>query len=55
MMKLVALLVCIIGLLIYALCDSGKLVEVGHVMFAFGLLAVLLHGLPQWGSGAKLL
>ena len=54
MMKVIALLVCIIGLLIYALCDSGKLVEVGHVMFAFGLLAVLLHGLPQLSSGTKL-
>ena len=55
MMKLVALIVCIIGLLIYALFDSGKVVEVGHVMFAFGLLAVLLHGLPQFGSGGKIL
>lgn len=54
MMKIVALLVCILGLLIYALSDSGKLVEVGHVMFAFGLLAVLLHGLPKWGTDVKL-
>lgn len=54
MMKIVALLVCILGLLIYALSDSGKLVEVGHVMFAFGLLAVLLNGLPGWIPGVKL-
>ena len=54
MMRIVALLVCILGLLIYGLSDSGKLVEVGHVMFAVGLLAVLLQGLPRFGPGTKL-
>ena len=54
MMKLIALLVCIIGLVIYGLSDSAKLLEVGRIMFAFGLLAVLLHGLPKLGSGEKL-
>jgi len=54
MIRLIALIVCVVGLLMYALSDSGKLIEVGRIMFAFGLLAVLLHGLPNFGSVGKI-
>lgn len=37
-------LVLIVGLLMYALSANGKLVEIGRIMFAFGLLALLLSG-----------
>jgi Na+/phosphate symporter len=53
MMKVIALLVCLIGVLIYALSDSAKLMEIGRLMFAFGLLAVLLGGLPKWSLDVK--
>lgn len=36
------LLVMVIGLLMYALATNGKLSEIGRIMFAFGLLALLL-------------
>lgn len=35
-------LVCIIGLLCYALATNPKVVEIGRIMFAMGLLATLL-------------
>ncbi len=38
------LLVMLIGLLMYVLCTNGKLMEIGRIMFAFGLLAFLLRG-----------
>lgn len=34
-------LVCIVGLLIYALSDT-KVAEIGRIAFAFGLLVTLL-------------
>lgn len=34
----------LVGLLMYALCASSKLQEVGRILFAFGLLAFLLTG-----------
>lgn len=37
-----SLLVCVIGLLMYALSANPKLVRVGEIMFAAGLLAFLL-------------
>lgn len=42
------LLVAIIGAMMYALCTNPKLVEIGRLMFACGLLAFLLvyHGQP---------
>lgn len=42
------LLVAIIGAMMYALCANPKLVEIGRLMFACGLLAFLLvyHGQP---------
>lgn len=38
-----SLLVCIIGALTYALAANGKLVELGRLAFACGLLAFLLR------------
>jgi len=38
------LLVCVIGLLMYALCTNPKLQEVGRIMFWTGLLAFLIGG-----------
>jgi Na+/phosphate symporter len=40
-------LVCIIGLLMYALCTDGKLSEIGRIMFSFGLLAFLMTSVPH--------
>jgi hypothetical protein len=37
-----SLLVCVIGLLMYALSANPKLVRVGEIMFDAGLLAFLL-------------
>jgi|HubBroStandDraft_6_1064221.scaffolds.fasta_scaffold430566_2 Na+/phosphate symporter len=39
----VSLLVCLIGVLMYALASNPKLVEIGRICFAFGLLAFLLR------------
>jgi Na+/phosphate symporter len=39
-----ALLVAIIGVLMYALCTNNKLQEIGKMMFFAGLLAFLLGG-----------
>ncbi len=36
------LIVLVVGLLMYALSANGKLQEIGRIMFAFGLLALLL-------------
>jgi Na+/phosphate symporter len=44
MIILLDLLVCLTGLLMYALSANPKLVEIGKIMFAFGLLAFLLVG-----------
>jgi hypothetical protein len=38
----VAGLVCLVGLLLYILSDKPKPAEVGRIMFAFGLLVLLL-------------
>jgi Na+/phosphate symporter len=40
---LIPALVCLIGLLMYALCVNGKLSEIGRIMFAFGLLVTLMQ------------
>lgn len=37
-----SLLVCIVGLLIYALAEKAKVVEIGRIMFFWGLGATLL-------------
>jgi Na+/phosphate symporter len=41
---MLALLICVIGLLMYALCTNPKLQEVGRIMFWTGLLAFLMGG-----------
>jgi hypothetical protein len=43
MILTVAAVVMIVGVLMYALCTNAKLIEIGRIMFAFGLLAVLLN------------
>ena len=43
MVILIPALVCLIGLLMYALCVNGKLAEIGRIMFAFGLLITLMQ------------
>jgi hypothetical protein len=43
MLILLALLVCVIGLLMYALSANPKLVTIGLHMFWVGLLAFLLE------------
>lgn len=37
-----ALLVALVGVLMYALCTNPKLAEIGRIMFGCGLLAFLL-------------
>jgi len=37
-----SLLVCLVGVLMYALSANGKLVEIGRIAFFAGLLAFLL-------------
>ena len=39
----ISLLIAPIGLLMYALAANPKLVEIGRICFAFGLLAFLLR------------
>lgn len=38
-----SLVVSLAGLLMYGLATNGKLIEIGRIMFAFGLLAFLLR------------
>ena len=42
-----SLLVCLIGVLMYALCVNPKLQEIGRIMFFAGLLAFLLNGVER--------
>mgnify|MGYP001585277591 CR=1 FL=1 len=39
---IVPLLVCVIGLLVYALASNTKVAELGRLSFAMGLLVTLL-------------
>ncbi len=43
MIPYLALIVCIVGLLTYALSDNGKVAEAGRIAFAMGLLVTLLQ------------
>lgn len=43
MIVLVPLLVCLIGMMIYALAVNGKAAEIGRLMFACGLLVTLFR------------
>jgi hypothetical protein len=48
------LIICIVGLLMYALSNTNpKISEIGRIMFAFGLLALLLSGPQIVGLVAK--
>jgi hypothetical protein len=46
MVILLSLLVALVGVLMYALSANPKLVEIGRIMFAAGLLAFLLGATP---------
>lgn len=39
-----ALLIAVIGLLMYVLCTNPKLIEIGRIMLWTGLLAFMLGG-----------
>jgi SpoU rRNA methylase family enzyme len=43
MIIFLSLLVCVIGLLVYALSSNGKVAEMGRIAYAMGLLAFLLQ------------
>lgn len=43
MIILLPLLICIIGLLVYALSTNSKVAELGRLSFWVGLLVFLLH------------
>lgn len=38
-----SLLVCVVGLLVYALSNNAKVMELGRIAYAMGLLAFLLQ------------
>ncbi len=46
----IALLVALVGLLMYVLASNTKLVEIGRIMFWTGLLAFLLNGVPHFAA-----
>ena len=50
MVIVLPLLICVIGLLMYALSANPKLVEIGRIMFFAGLLAFLLGAGPVVSS-----
>lgn len=41
-MNYLTLIIALIGLIIYFITEKPKVMEVGRIMFAFGLLAYLL-------------
>ena len=47
MLILIAPLVMLIGLLAYALSTNGKVMELGRIAFAFGLLVTLWQFAPH--------
>jgi hypothetical protein len=50
---MLALIVCVIGLLMYALASDGKVIHIGDVMFWTGLLAFLIGGGSWWPTFIK--
>ncbi len=48
---MIALIIAVIGLLMYALAGNGKVVEIGRIMFWTGLLAFLLGGGASAAAG----
>lgn len=54
MIILLPLLICIIGLVVYALAANPKVAELGRLSFWVGLLVFLLHfGADSLGSLGK--
>jgi hypothetical protein len=47
MVIFLSLLVALVGLLMYLLSEKPKVSEVGRIMFAFGLLVLLLRVGPE--------
>lgn len=43
MVVLLSLVVCLVGLLIYALSNNARVLELARICFAFGLLVFLLQ------------
>lgn len=41
LISILALIVCLVGLLMYALSANAKIVRIGEIMFACGLLVTL--------------
>lgn len=48
-----SLLVCVVGALVYALAANPKMVELGRLAYACGLLAFLLIGVQHLVSVIK--
>jgi len=46
----IALLVALVGVLLYALATHGKVVEIGRIMFWTGLLGFLINGVPHFAT-----
>jgi len=38
---MIPVLVCVVGVLVYALASNGKVQELGRIAYAFGLLVTL--------------
>ena len=47
MIVYLSLLVCVVGVLMYALCVNPKLQEIGRLAYGCGLLAFLLESVPR--------
>jgi Na+/phosphate symporter len=47
MIVYLALLVCIVGLVVYAISTNAKAAEIGRICFFTGLLAFLLVSVPR--------
>jgi Na+/phosphate symporter len=47
MIVFLSLLVCVIGLIIYAISNNAKVAELGRIAYFAGLLAFLLQGASQ--------
>ncbi len=47
MVVFLSILVALVGILMFALCDNAKLSEIGKISFFCGLLAFLLQVSPK--------
>jgi hypothetical protein len=48
---IIAIIVAVVGLIMYVLATNPKITEVGRIMFWTGLLAFLLGGGPAAAAG----